>query len=168
MYTVRKAVPGELDRVWELVRAAVAVMNAEGNLQWAEDYPMREDFGAALEAGELYAVCGAEGDILGVVVLNTREEPEYGELDGWSVPGPALALHKLAVDPAARGRGAASALLEFAAGLAGKRGLRSLRADTYALNAKMQGLFRKFGFRQVGEVRFPGRPLAFYVYEKLL
>lgn len=168
MYNIRTVGPEELDRVWTLVQAAVAHMNAGGSLQWGEDYPIREDFAAALAAGELYAACDETDAILGVVVLNTREEPEYGELEGWRMPGPALVIHKMAVDPAAQGRGVASALLRFAEETACGRGLCSLRGDTYTENETMQRLFRRFGFRQAGQVHFPGRPLPFPVYEKVL
>lgn len=168
MDTIRIVRPEELDRVWELVRAAVAKMNAGGSFQWGEDYPTREDFAGPLAAGELYAACDEKGSILGVVVLNTWEEPVYGELTGWRVPGPALVIHKMAVDPAAQGRGVAGALFAYAIGLAQERGLRSLRGDTYTENKTMQHLFLRFGFRQVGHVHFPGRPLPFPVYEKVM
>lgn len=168
MFTIRTVRPEELERVWAIVRSAISVMNAGGNFQWSDDYPRKEDFTVPLAAGELYAACGEEGEILGVVVLNTWEEPEYGELDGWSAPAPALVVHKMAVDPAAQGKGAASALFAHAVERARKLGLRSLRADTYTLNVKMQHLFQKFGFRHVGDVRFPGRPLPFPVYERVL
>lgn len=168
MDTIRTVRPEELDRVWELVRAAVARMNAGGSFQWAEDYPSREDFAVPLAAGELYAACDRADSILGVVVLNTWEEPEYGGLEGWSVPGPALVIHKMAVDPAAQGKGVAGALFAFALDLARERGLASLRGDTYTENGTMQHLFRRFGFRRVGQVHFPGRPLPFPVYERVL
>lgn len=168
MYTIRQVHPEELERVWSIVRAAVAVMNAGGNFQWADDYPEKEDFALPLAAGELYAACAANGKIVGVAVLNTWEEPEYAQLDGWTLPPPALVLHKVAVDPAAQGQGAAKALFSYAIELARALGLRSLRADTYTLNAKMQGLFQKFGFRHVGDVHFPRRSLPFLVYEKVL
>lgn len=167
MYTIRTVRPEELDRVWELVRAAVAKMNAGGSFQWGEDYPTREDFAGPLAAGELCAACDEADGILGVVVLNTWEEPEYSGLE-WSVPGPALVIHKMAVDPAAQGRGVAGTLFRFAEETARRRGLRSLRGDTYTENKTMQHLFRRFGFRQVGEVHFTGRPLAFPVYERVL
>lgn len=168
MYRIRTVRPEELDRVWALVQAAVAHMNAGGSFQWGEDYPAREDFAAALAAGELYAACGEADAILGVVVLNTWEEPVYSTLEDWRVPGPALVIHKMAVDPAVQGKGVAGALFTFAVGLAAERGLRSLRGDTYTENETMQHLFRRFGFRQVGHVHFPGRPLPFPVYEKVL
>lgn len=167
-HSIRTVRPEELDRVWALVQAAVARMNAGGSFQWGEDYPAREDFAAPLSAGELYAACDEGDGLLGVVVLNTWEEPEYGALEGWSVPGPALVVHKMAVDPAAQGKGVAGALFTFALELAREKGLRSLRGDTYTENKAMRHLFRRFGFRCVGEVHFPGRPLPFPVYERVL
>ena len=168
MPTIRRARPEELDSIWTLVRAAIALMNAQGSFQWSDDYPTREDFAQPLSRGELYAACGEDGELLGVAVFNTFEDPCYEELDGWTARPPALVIHKMAVDPAAQGKGTAAALFAYAIELTRTMGLRSLRGDTYILNQKMQHLFQKFGFRRVGEVHFPDRPLEFPVYEKVL
>ena len=42
--TIRLAAEEDMDAVWALVSRAVAHMNALGNPQWGEDYPLRIDF----------------------------------------------------------------------------------------------------------------------------
>lgn len=168
VHTIRLVLPHELDGVWALVSAAVAQMNAGGNHQWNDTYPAPCDFAEAIGQEELFGAYDAAGTLLGVGVFNTRQEDCYDTLSGWRESPPALVIHKVAVAPWAQGSGVASALFEFAFDQARGAGLRSARIDTYCLNGKMQGLLAKLGFRYVGNVRFPSRPLAFRVYEKIL
>lgn len=166
MLTIQNARPGDLDEIWSLVRAVVAEMNAGGNDQWGPDYPLRSDYAQALNDGQLYAALDWEGKILGVVVLNTQEDPEYDCLTGWQTAGPALVIHKLAVLPAARRQGVAAALVRFAFSLAVEWGAASVRVDTYSINRPMLRLIEKSGFRFVGEIFFSGRALPFRVFER--
>lgn len=166
MLTVRYARSFELDEIWALVSASVEKMNAEGNDQWGPDYPLRSDYRRALDAGQLYAAGEEGGPILGTAVFNTEEDPEYAALDGWTVPPPALVVHKLAVAPAVRRRGVATALLRYAYTLAEQWGVNSIRMDTYTRNRAMLALMEREGFRFVGEVFFPDRGLPFLVHEK--
>lgn len=168
MHTIRKGTAADLPEIWALVQDAVADMNANGNHQWGEDYPSMSHFAEAIAAGELYAACGADGDILGVAVLNTEEEDCYADLSGWTAERPALVIHKVAVAPKAQRTGVASALFRYAFDLANTLGLRSVRMDTYCLNGRMQCLIYKYGFHYVGNIHFPDRPLAFRAYEKIL
>ena len=168
MLAIRACTSADLREVWLLVQAAVAHMNAGGNPQWGPDYPTMTHYAQAIADGELYAACGGDGAILGVAVLNDRQEPCYDDLTGWRAQLPALGIHKVAVDPRVQGRGVASALFEYGFSMARARGLRSVRMDTYCLNGRMQGLMARHGFRYVGNIRFESRPLAFRAYEKLL
>ena len=78
----------------------------------------------------------------------------------------ALVLHRMAVDPALRGRGTGSELLQQAETLALSLGLRYLKTDTYALNEKAQQLFLKHGYHFCGEIQFRKMEHQFYCYEK--
>lgn len=163
--SIRPAAPGELDAVWALVGRAVADMNRRGNPQWGSAYPAREHYAAALDRGELYAAADGAGRIVGCAVFNTDEEPAYAALP-WTLPGPAMVIHKLAVDPAAQRQGVASALFAFCEALARAAGLHTLRVDTYSLNTRMQALILRQGFSPVGEVHFPVNPLPYPCFEK--
>lgn len=168
MYTIRKGLRADLPEIWSLVQDAIADMNAGGNPQWGDDYPFISHFSDAIDAGELYAVCGDGGDILGVAVLNTEEEDCYADLSGWQASSPAMVIHKVAVAPKAQRSGVASALFQYAFDLARSLDLRSVRMDTYTLNERMQALVGKHGFHYIGDVHFPDRPLPYHVYEKIL
>lgn len=166
-YTIRPAVPADLNQAWDLVRRAVARMNAEGSEQWGEDYPLQIDYEADLSRGELLCAATAEGRVLGVACVNQNEDPTYAGIP-WTVPGPAMSIHRAAVDPLVQRQGVARALLTRAIALARQAGVASLRVDTYSKNRKMQALFCSLGFVQRGEIHLHGRALPFYAYEKLL
>lgn len=165
--TVRPAEKGDLDEIWALVERAVADMNRRGNPQWRPGYPARSHYAGALAEGGLYAAEDESGHILGCAVFNTQEEPAYAAIP-WSVPGPAMVIHKLAVDPAVQRRGVASALFACCEDLARQQGIASLRIDTYSLNDRMQALIRRQGFTPTGAVHFPINPLPYPCFEKVL
>lgn len=167
--TIRLAAEEDMDAVWALVSRAVAHMNALGNPQWGEDYPLRIDFEEDRARGELYLAVDDDGTILGCVCLNGRESPEYAPLP-WRDAGPALMLHRLAVDPKAQRRGVGRALFAYYEDKARREGCTSLRLDTYGQNDRMRSLIESRGFEQVGMVHFNrvGRPLGFPCFEKVL
>lgn len=41
---IRKAEHGDLDGIMHIVADTIALMHAEGNVQWSEDYPLASDF----------------------------------------------------------------------------------------------------------------------------
>ncbi|SBW09396.1 Acetyltransferase, GNAT family [uncultured Eubacteriales bacterium] len=168
MPKIRPAKAGDLDEIWALVGRAVVHMNALGNPQWGSDYPTRQHYADDIAQGELYAVVDGAGAILGVACLNTDQAPEYASLL-WRVPGPAIAVHRMAVDPAAQRQGVASTLFAFAEELARARGIPAVHADTYEKNDRMQALFLGRGYEKMGEVYFerPSRPLGYPCFEKL-
>ena len=164
---VRPAAPGDLDAVWALVRRAVQKMREEGSEQWGEDYPTRADYEEDLRRGRLAAAVSAQGQVLGCACITDAPETAYAGVP-WAVEGPALVVHRVAVDPALQRGGVASALLTYAEDWARARGIPVFHADTYCKNRKMQALFRKRGFVQRGEIHLPGRSLPFPAFEKLL
>lgn len=165
MLTIRPAVPDDLAHIMAIVERAVDEMNHRGNPQWGPGYPSLAHYAGALAEGSLYVA--EDGALLGCAVFNTEEEPAYASVS-WSLPGPALVIHKMVVDPDAQRRGVASALFAQCEALARAQGLSSLRVDTYTKNDRMQSLLRKQGFSLAGEVHFPMNPLPYLCFEKIL
>ncbi len=163
---IRPARPQELEDIWQLVRRAVAHMNALGNPQWGEDYPTRDFYAGDLDRGELYAAL-ADGRLAGVACINTAESPEYDPLP-WTTSRPAVVIHRMAIDPDVQRQGVGSALFAFARQQAAERGIAAMRIDTYSLNHRMQALIAKQGYTKVGEIHLHGRPLPYPCFEKAL
>ncbi len=164
---IRQATSADLPELLALVRRVIPAMRAAGNLQWNESYPNAEVFGRDLERTQLW-IAELDGSIAGVAALTTDQEPEYAQV-GWDIHETALVVHRLAVDPAAQGRGIASALMQQAERVATERGIAVLRVDTNTRNEATQRLFPKLGYTLSGEISLGFRPgLRFLCYEKRL
>ena len=163
---LRLATMQDLTRIMAIVQATVMEMHAYGNYQWDEVYPTEQDFASDITQGDLF-VSEAEGQICGLICINQTEPAVYADAN-WTLAEKALVLHRMAVDPALRGRGTGSELLQQAETLALSLGLRYLKTDTYALNEKAQQLFLKHGYHFCGEIQFRKMEHQFYCYEKVL
>ena len=168
---IRLATHDDLPALLALVRRVVPLMRAAGNLQWDENYPDETVFRRDIDMKQLW-ICEINGEIgtaiAGVAALTMDQEPDYAQVD-WDINEPAVVVHRLAVDPAFRGAGVASALMEKAEEIAVSRGIPVLRVDTNTQNEATQRLFPKLGYQLAGEISLAFRPgLRFFCYEKRL
>ena len=167
MLLTRRATAADLPAILDLVRRVVPLMNASGNFQWSADYPNEAVFRADIAQNHLW-VAELDGTLAGLAALTQDQDAEYAQAD-WDVTEPALVTHRLAVDPAAQGKGIALALMAEAETQAVAQGLRVLRVDTNSENTATQRLFPKLGYRFAGEITLAVRPgLRFFCYEKQL
>ncbi len=167
MPSTRRAILADLPAILALVRRVVPLMQASGNFQWTDDYPNAEVFTNDIARQQLW-VAELDGAVAGVAALTQDQDAEYAQAD-WDVTVPALVTHRLAVDPAAQGRGIALALMSEAERQAVAQGLSVLRVDTNSENTATQKLFPKLGYRFAGEITLAFRPgLRFFCYEKRL
>jgi len=167
MLITRRAILADVPAIMDLVRRVVPLMNASGNFQWSADYPNETVFTEDVRRNHLW-VAELDGAVAGVAALTQEQDEEYAQAD-WDVTEPALVTHRLAVDPAAQGRGVALALMAEAERQAVAQGLQVLRVDTNSENAVTQRLFPKLGYRFAGEITLAFRPgLRFFCYEKRL
>jgi GNAT superfamily N-acetyltransferase len=161
---IRQANTADLEAILVELPAVVAAMRAAGNDQWGPAYPTREHFAADLDAGHLFV--DVNGAVRGFGVFNEEEPSEYDGLP-WTVPRPALIVHRLAVMPGFRRQGVAENLFAFAEAMAVRRN-QGLRSDTYSRNPAMNALFAKLGWRFVSTLTFPQREFEFRAWEKAL
>lgn len=130
-------------------------------------YPTPGTARAALDRGDLYVLVetdpagtdhGAHGPdeetIVAAGVINQVQLPEYEEAD-WQEAADedeVLVLHTLTVDPLQAGHGYGRAFVASYEDLARDRGMKALRMDTNALNQRARALYRKLGYREVGQI----------------
>ena len=164
---IRLATPNDLPALAALLQSVVPEMLAAGNLQWDEHYPNERVFKEDIERSQLW-VAEIDGGLAGVAAITADPEPEYAQA-GLDIDKPAIIVHRLAVDAAFRGAGAATALMLKAEQIARERGIFALRVDTNTQNEATQRLFPKLGYRLAGEIALRIRPqLRFLCYEKCL
>jgi GNAT superfamily N-acetyltransferase len=164
---IRKAEFDDVDAVMELVHRVVPLMREMGNLQWDEHYPNAAVFEKDVAAEQLW-VAEIDGQVAGVAAITTDQEPEYADAS-WDINETAIVVHRVAVDPAFRGKGIAAGLMMQAEAVARERGIAVLRVDTNTKNEATQRLFPKLGYGFAGEISLGRRVgLRFLCYEKRL
>ena len=108
-----------------------------------------------------------DNNIKGFICIDCNQAKEYENLK-WSLNEKCMVAHRIAVNTKFRNAGIATKLMSFCEELASKEGIRYIKTDTYSLNTKMNSLFKKLGYKFIGEVKFLSKEKAFYCYEKIL
>jgi ribosomal protein S18 acetylase RimI-like enzyme len=164
---IRLATHEDIPALMMLMRRVIPLMLAAGNLQWDENYPNEAVFQRDIDLGQLW-IADVETSVAGVAAVTTDQEPDYAQA-GWDIDEHAIVVHRLAVDPAFRGTGVATALMQKAEEVAAECGITVLRVDTNTQNETTQRLFPKLGYQLAGEINLKIRPgLRFLCYEKRL
>jgi len=163
---VRLAQPSDLPAIMRLLRRVVPLMQAGGNQQWNVDYPHESTFARDIELRQLWVSEIESVAVSGFAAITTDQQSEYADA-GLDIREPAIVVHRLAVDPAQRGAGIATTLMQQAELVARERGVSALRLDTNTQNFAAQRFFTGLGYVLAGEVSFAGRTgLRFLCYEK--
>ena len=141
----------DLSAVDALLSAGRAYLREQGLDQWQNHPPAPQETRAHFERKELFVV--REGDaVIGTFVL-VHHEPAYDRIDGaWQQNGAYVAIHRVAVSPAFRRHGVASAIFSAACEKAKAAGARSVRIDTHKGNIPMRSALEKNGFTLCGSV----------------
>ncbi|OFZ53920.1 MAG: hypothetical protein A3D92_03595 [Bacteroidetes bacterium RIFCSPHIGHO2_02_FULL_44_7] len=160
---------GEIDEIIALTQACGRHMRENGIDQWDEQYPDRTSIERDLQTGTLFALRDTE-KILGIVVLNEKQDEEYAEISWSTSEGDKnLIVHRLAVLPSFQGKGLARQLMDFAEDFGREQGYAAIRLDTYSQNPGNQRFYRARGYRDLGPVFLKyKKDHPYYCYELLL
>lgn len=156
--------------VAELMQRSIEVLNTQGIFQWDDQYPNRAFILEAITDGNLYVFI-IDATIVGCVVLDEWQAPEWDKVPWRPTNSPVLVIHALAIDPFLQGQGYGLALLHACEELALEYGYGSLRLDVYEGNAVARGLYERSGFLYRGVIQFSSKPAghqSYVCYEKLL
>jgi ribosomal protein S18 acetylase RimI-like enzyme len=160
----------QFNEVAELVQRATEALASQGIFQWDEDYPNRAFILEAITDGNLYAFI-IDGDIIGSVVLDEWQSPEWDAVP-WQPTGlPVLVIHALVIDPLLQGHGYGSALLCACEQLAAEHGYGSLRLDVFEGNPVARALYERHAYQRCGQIQIHSKPSGhqtYICYEKFL
>ena len=160
--TFRQATLIDLDRVVRLVEDCIAAMRRAGIDQWDAIYPNRGTFEADIRERTL---CLASlDDLVGTVVVNDHQSPEYVTVPWTMTTGRIGVIHRLMVDPIRQGQGTARAIMAFAESRAREIGYDVLRLDAFTLNPRALRVYEGLGYRDAGPVLL--RKGVFRCFEK--
>lgn len=114
-------------------------------------YPTFDTAQEAFREGTLY-VLKRDGKILGTVIINGKQHPEYKKIP-WALQVPeeqVLVIATLAVDPDYRKQGIGEKLIDFCIEYCKKAGAKTIRMDTHYANIPARRLYVKCGFHSLG------------------
>ncbi len=160
----RRAEERDAETIVALFAQAIAHMRAAGIDQWDEIYPGEDVPREDIARGEMH-VLERGGEILAVVVINTRQDEEYAEGDWRCGSNPAV-IHRLCVHPVYQHQGIAAEVMRLAERLISERGCDCIRLDTFTRNPYSLRLYERLGYQRAGEVSF--RKGRFVLLEKTL
>jgi ribosomal protein S18 acetylase RimI-like enzyme len=153
--------------LFALYRQLTARLRREGIDQWDWIYPNRWTIHADVKNGRIYGIV-KNGRVIGAISMDRRLEARASMLSWADVEGDPWAIHRLAVHPDEQGKGIGSRLLRYGEALISDAGGTSIRLEVYQGNPGAVALYRRAGYVEVGEVRFPFRKLSYICFEKNL
>jgi ribosomal protein S18 acetylase RimI-like enzyme len=157
----------DLSSVLKIFKRIKAELNKQKNDQWKWIYPNRFNHKTDIKNGTMYGI--TEGnEYVAVVTLDDKQSSDYRLMDWQDKKGTPCCIHRLAVDPSRQGQGLGKFLLQYVENLAIKQGYSSVRIDVYKINDAAVALYKKNGYVEVGEVRYPLRKFSYITMEKQL
>jgi len=162
---ISQADESDLPAVSRILRECVAAMQREGIEQWDDVYPTEGHLLADIRAHSMYIGSTPERQVVGTVVLNEQQDPEYGAVP-WTSRIRPLVVHRVMVAPDHQGHGLAQALMIFAEQHARTMGYASIRLDAFTLNPRALRLYERLGYAARGTIRL--RKGMFWCFEKVL
>ncbi len=167
-YQYRKAKIEDIDEIMIAVEDARALLKEEGNGQWQDGYPNRDDFLNDIKNGNSFVVLTDNKEIASVCAITGYEEAYMHLYEGkWITDYEYIVMHRVAVKAKFRGYGYGKALFELFIEEGKKRNIKSLRIDTHINNHLMIHLFDFYGFKYCGKAILPPNKDR-VVYEKIL
>ena len=168
---VRKTETKDLSSLIALFDEARGTIAALGIDQWQNGYPNLEVAEEDVALSRSFVVTDGES-LCGTFVLLTDGEVTYDKIyNGHWLSGDEnkdyVAIHRVAVAVAFRGKGISDAMIDYAAEFAGKLARKSLRIDTHEGNIVMRRMLEKHDFKACGTIYLQsGAPRV--AYEKVL
>ncbi|MCY4298653.1 MAG: GNAT family N-acetyltransferase [Flavobacteriaceae bacterium] len=144
-------------------------MMAHNIFQWNQDYPKLLEFQKDIKSKELWAYRLAT-KLIGVVMVSTRKDEEYQDID-WIIPDTKhFYVHRLMVHPNHQKKGYGKKLMQFIEDKAMKNHISSIRLDTFSQNIENQKFYQNLGYVQLPyDVYFPKQSDdPFHCFERVL
>ena len=171
---VRKAVPGDIDRI-ECIYDRIHDEEEAGHavIGWIRGvYPVRKTAEDSLARGALF-VMEEDGNVLGTAIINRIQVPAYASV-AWKHEAKdheVMVLHTLIIDPLQKAKGYGKAFIAFYEDYAKEHGCPELRIDTNAKNVRARKMYAGLGYEEIDVIPcvFNGIPdVALVCLEKYL
>jgi ribosomal protein S18 acetylase RimI-like enzyme len=139
--------PADIDRIFELYDAGTAYQRAVGGLSW-QGFE-RSLIEREIAEGRQFKIV-ADGNVVCVFVLTFDDAILWRERSA----DPAVYIHRIAIDPAFRGRGYVKQIVAWARDYCRAEGKRFIRMDTGSGNERLNAYYVSCGFNYLGIVKY--------------
>ena len=164
---IRKAKIIDLEKIMEMYHSCVNGMIANNIDQWDKSYPNYQIIQKDLKE-KTYFVAEKDGEIIGGINLDQNQDKTYLKINWKDQSNSFLVVHRLAVKKEWWGKKIGKKLMLFAEELTKKRGLRSIRLDTYSGNPKAMRFYLMLGYKELGAINLKPNKNEYYCFEKII
>ena len=153
---IRKTTETDIPSLMEIFSEARRTIAALGIDQWQNGYPNEDVIRSDIALSQSYVV-ESEGRAIATFAMLPGGEPTYDIIyDGkWQADGKRedyVALHRVAILVACRGKGISTKIVEYAKECARSLCRASVRIDTHEGNTVMRKMLEKHGFIHCGTI----------------
>lgn len=165
--TIRKAYKEDLIKIMKMYESCVAGMIKNGIDQWDDTYPDTQTIAQDLE-NQTYYVAEDKEVIVGGINIDKNQDLTYLDVNWEDTSSEFLVVHRLAVKEEFWNKKIGKNLMLFTEKMAIKRGLKSIRLDTYSGNLKAMDFYIKLGYRKLGAINLKPNKNEYYCFEKII
>ena len=153
---IRKTTEADILPLLEIFAEARKTIAELGIDQWQNGYPNEAVLRTDIALSQSYLV-ESDGRAIATFAILTNGEPTYDRIfDGeWQTNCARedyIALHRVAISVACRGKGISTAIVEYAKNYARSLGRASVRIDTHEGNVVMRKMLGNHGFTHCGTI----------------
>ena len=164
---IRKGKISELDNIMKMYKSCVSGMIKNGIDQWDETYPDNKTIFEDLD-NQSYYVVEEKKEIIGGINIDKNQDKTYLDINWEDKTNSFLVVHRLAVKEEFWNKKIGKDLMLFAENLVIKKGLNSIRLDTYSNNPKAMEFYRRLGYRKLGSINLKPNKNEYYCFEKII
>jgi len=164
---IRKANKRDLGGIMKMYKSCVTGMLKNGINQWDDTYPNQEIINEDLSTGTYY-VAEMDGTIIGGINIDQNQDDTYLPLNWKDKSNSFLVVHRLGVKEEFWNKKIGKDLMLFTESLVIKKGLKSIRLDTYSGNPKAMQFYIRLGYTELGKINLKPDKNKYHCFEKII
>ena len=164
---IRKANKSDLEGIMKMYKSCVKGMIENGIDQWDDTYPNLKIINEDLTNGTYY-VSEMDGTIIGGINIDQNQDDTYLTLKWKDISNAFLVVHRLGVKEEFWNKKIGKDLMLFTESLVIKRGLKSIRLDTYSGNLKAMQFYIRLGYTELGTINLKPNKDKYHCFEKIV
>ena len=164
---IRKGNKKDILDIMLMYNSCVKVMIKQKIDQWDETYPNKKIILKDIDASTYY-VAEIDGEIIGGVNIDNKQDATYLDIKWNEQSNAFLVVHRLAIKEQFWNKKIGKKIMCFAEDLFVKKGLKTIRLDTYSGNPKAMEFYSGIGYTNLGSINLKPNRNKYYCFEKII